>query len=98
MTEGFVSDVDGDDTVMQRPVVTITIDPTQLRPEQALALIQQADRSQQEAYELGLLAKGEDVTDDLDPIEFHVPLDAGLDALNGIDVLQSPDPDTEQQT
>lgn len=97
MTKGFVSDVDGDDTVMQSPVVTIAIDPEQLRPEQALALIQQADRGQQDSYYLGKLAKGEDVTDELEPIQFHVPLDAGLDALNGIGVLQSPEPAEEEQ-
>jgi len=98
--EGYVSDVPGDDTVMDEPTVTVSIDVSNLPREQALAIVQQADPSQQEPWVLGALMQGDDdVMDDLRDVEFHLPLGPALTALSEIGVVDLPEepPNVEQQ-
>lgn len=95
MTQGYVSDADGDDTVMEEPHVTVSIDLTQLPPEQAFAIAQEAGFDQQYDYTIGQLAHGDNDADDLQPAEFHLPIGVGLTALAQVGVLDLPDDPSE---
>ena len=91
MTYGFVSDAEDDDTVMQSPDVTVSIDLTELPSEQALAIIQAAGIEQQYDYTIGQLAKGEDDVDDLSQAKFHLPIGVGLTALASVGAIELPE-------
>lgn len=86
MTEGYASDIDGDDAVMEEPHVTVKVDLQQMPPEQALAIAQQAGFDQFDEYDLGLLMKGKESTD-IRPAEFHISYGPALTALSNIGVL-----------
>lgn len=93
MAEGFVSDIDGDDTVMESPEVTISIDLEQLPPEQALAIAGEAGFDQQEAYILGQMLQGDDdyYENDVNDAVFHVPLGPALTILDQMGVVDLPE-------
>lgn len=92
MVQGYVSDVPGDDTVMETPTVTVTIDVSSLPVEQALAIINETDPSEQEQWVLGALMQGnDDVMDELRDVEFHLPLGPALTALDHIGVVDLPE-------
>lgn len=98
MAEGYVSDVPGDDTVMDEPEVVVRVDVSQLPPEQALAITQQndfADQSPDKDWVIGALMNGEDVTENLNPVEFHLPISAALTALSSIGVVDVPENPSE---
>lgn len=102
MTQGYVSDAEGDDRVMNTPTVTVTIDPSGMPPEQVLALIQEADPYAQKEWVLGALERGDaEAISDVAPIEFHFPLDVALTALasvGAVDLPQDPsDVEVEEQ-
>jgi hypothetical protein len=90
MTQGYVSDADGDDTVMDSPHVTVSIDLTQLPPAQALAIAQAAGFDQQYDYSIGQLAQGDADPDDLQDAEFHLPIGVGLTALAHVGAIELP--------
>lgn len=95
MAEGYVSDIDGDDAVMDSPEVTVSIDLSQLPPEQAATLAQTGDLSQQEPYEMGLAMQGnEDAI--MEDIEFHLPLGPALTMLSQFDVIDVPSEPPEE--
>jgi hypothetical protein len=99
MARGYVSDVNGSDAVMDSPTATVSIDPSEIPPNQALALIREADAGEHNAYDLGELLQGEDSTQELNDIEFHLTLQQVLVALDHIDVVDLPDepPSVEEQ-
>jgi hypothetical protein len=90
MTEGYASDVEGDDTVMDSPHVTVSIDMSQLPPEQAMALAQEAGLDQFDPEAVGRLMVGEDATDLLGDATFHLPLGPGLTALSELGAVDLP--------
>lgn len=97
MSNGFVSDVDGDDTVMDEPHVTVSIDLKQLPPEQAFLIAKEAGLEQQEDYTVGQLAKGNDRIVDLQDAEFHLPIGVALTALDAVGVIDIPnDPNGDE--
>lgn len=94
--EGYVSDVPGDDAVMDEPTVTVSIDLSGLPREQALALLQETDMGKQEPYVLGELLQGNDeLQDELLDAEFHLPLGPALTALAHIGVVDLPEDPSE---
>lgn len=101
MTQGYVSDADGDDTVMDEPHVTVSIDLTKLPPAQALAVAQAAGFDQQYDYSIGQLAQGDADPDDIQDAEFHLPIGLGLTALSAVGAIELPenpeDADLNQQ-
>lgn len=99
MVNGYVSDVDGSDAVMESPTATVSIDPSEVPPGQALALIREANPSDHNPYDLGELLQGEDSTQELNDIEFHLTLQQVLVALDHIDVVDLPEepPSVEEQ-
>jgi hypothetical protein len=86
MAQGYVSDRDGDDTVMDDPDVTVSFRLDNLPPAQAFTLAQRGacDLTDEQ---LGKLARGEDADIAHQYAEFHLPLQAGLVALTNLDVL-----------
>jgi len=90
MSEGYASDIDGDDTVMKEPQVTVSVDLSNLSPEQAMALAQETGLDQFDPRPLGLVMKGEDATDLMGDAEFHLPLGPALTALDELDVVDLP--------
>jgi len=94
MSEGYISDADNDETVMETPEATVSIDLTQLQPEQALGLIQQSDTNQQEPWVLGALMQGDDVTDSCNDAEFHLSFGAALNALASVGAVEQPEQPT----
>jgi hypothetical protein len=95
MAEGYASDIDGDDTVMDSPHVTVSIDLSTLPPQQALAIAHE-DIDQFEPYNIGSLMQGEDVTDAMSDAQFHLPLGHALSALDELDVIDLPEQPPEQ--
>lgn len=98
MGEGYISDA-SDETVMDEPQVTVSIDLTDLPPEQALSIAQEAGL-QQESWVIGELAKGEKPDGfDMADAEFHLTLGEGLTALasvGAVDIEQEPPADTTE--
>jgi hypothetical protein len=93
MTEGFASDITGDDTVMDSPEATISIDISQLPPRQALAIAREAGLDQQEEYVVGALMQGNNVRNsDFNDAEFHIPVEAALTALEELGITESNQP------
>jgi hypothetical protein len=90
MAQGYVSDRDGDDTVMDDPDVTVSFRLDKLPPAQAFMLAQSGacDLTDEQ---LGKLARGEDANITHQYVEFHLPLQAGLVALTNLDVLNLED-------
>jgi hypothetical protein len=99
MAQGYVSDRDGDDTVMERPDVTVTFRLANLPPQQAFMLAQYGECDLTDE-QLGKLSRGKQPELDHQYVEFHLPLQAGLVALTNLDVLdlgegEEPDDDEE---
>lgn len=94
MTEGTISDIDGDDTVMDGADVTVSIDLSKLPQEQALALAREAGLEDQDEYIIGRLVKGEADEQDMNHLndaEFHLPLGPGLTLLAQMGVIELPE-------
>lgn len=90
MTEGFVSDITDDDTVMDEPDATLSIDITKLDPQQALTVAQAAGLDGQDDFVVGRLMQGKDVDSDCcKPAEFHLPMEAAITALIELSVIQN---------
>lgn len=89
MTDGCVSDIDGDDSVMDSPDVTVSIDLSTLPPEQALQIAQQAGFEQFDPEIVGFLVQGKEIH--RGSAEFHLPLGPGLTALSELDVIDIPE-------
>jgi hypothetical protein len=99
MTQGYASDIIGDDTVMDDPEATIRIDLTQLPLRQALAVARAAGLDQQEDYIVGAMVKGNlDETDYqyMNDAVFHIPVEAALTALEELNVVSQPTPEVEE--
>lgn len=97
MSHGYVSDINGDDTVMDSPEATLSIDISQLPPRQALAIAREAGLDQQEDYIVGQMMKGDVALEqDMNDAVFHLPFEAALTALDELDVLTE-QPTTEDQ-
>jgi hypothetical protein len=90
MAQGYVSDRDGDDTVMDEPDVTVSFRLANLPPQQAFMLAQYGECDMTDE-QLGQLARGEDADLAHQYAEFHLPLQAGLVALTNLDVLDLDD-------
>lgn len=95
MTEGYASDVRGDDTVMDSPHVTVTIDLSQVPAQQALAIANEAGLDQQDAWIVGEMVKNDNVPCEVNDAEFHLPLGVGLTVLSEANVVDLPS-DPEQ--
>jgi hypothetical protein len=87
MTEGYVSDIDGDDTVMDTPTVTVSINIANLPPAQALAIEQEAGDSDLTDVQRGQLMDGERLDTDYGNVRFHLPLGPALTALASINAV-----------
>jgi hypothetical protein len=86
MAQGYVSDRDGDDTVMDDPDVAVSFRLDNLPPQQAFMLAQRGECDLTDE-QLGKLARGEQPDLEHQYVEFHLPLQAGLVALTNLDVL-----------
>lgn len=98
MTEGYVSDVSGDETVMDSPDATVRIDIADLPPEQAFAIAQEAGETQLTDAQRGKLADGQRLSTDYSDVTFHLPLGYALTALasvNAIDLPEEPPEDVD---
>lgn len=99
MTEGTVSDIDGDDTVMDGADVTVSIDLSKLSPEQALAIAREAGLEDQDPYVIGRIMSGEVTEEDMEYLadaEFHLPLGPGLTLLAQMGVIDLPEEPPEE--
>lgn len=98
MTEGYVTDVNGDDTVMDEPHATIEVDAQHLDRQQAITLAQEGEIDESQEYALGALVAGnDDVTPEhLGTITFHLHSRAALVALVGAGVLEQQQPQAPQ--
>jgi hypothetical protein len=92
----YPSDIIGDDSVMDRAETSILIDPESVSRELALQLAQVAGLNDQPDEVVGKLVKGEDARDLMNPIEFIIPIEAGLTALQELEIVEEPEePDTD---
>lgn len=90
MTQGFASDINGDDTVMAEPEATISIDISQLPPRQALSIARAAGLDQQEEYVVGMMMQNEKPDENyINDAEFHIPIEAALTALDELDIINN---------
>lgn len=90
MTQGIASDINGDDTVMRDAEATICIDISQLQPSQALAIAREGGLDQLSDETLGALVKGEMPDGYVPQVEFHIPIEAALTALDELNVIGQP--------
>jgi len=88
MTQGYVSDVDGDDTVMTQPDCTVEFDVNRLSREQAIELGQAgsvadpwalAEATQDKSFKY----------DEMGTIKFHLTLEQAVMALMSIGVMDA---------
>lgn len=99
MAKGTVSDIDGDDTVMDGPDATVSIDLSKLPPQQALAIARKAGIEAQDPYVVGKLMQGEVNETDMDHLEsaeFHLPLGPALTVLSQLGVIELPEQPPEE--
>lgn len=96
MTQGFASDINGDDTVMDDPQATISIDLTQLPPAAALSIAQAAGLDQQDEFTVGALVKGKMPEKGVSDAEFHIPIEAAITALEELDIVESAPTEADQ--
>lgn len=95
MTQGYASDINGDNTVMDSPEATISIDLTQLPIRQALAIARAAGLDQQEDYIVGAMVKGDLDDSDrqyMEEAEFHIPFEAAVTALEELNIINNTPP------
>jgi len=97
MAEGYASDINGDDTVMDTPEATISIDLSQLQPAAALSLAQAAGLDQQRDETVGCLVKGNE-PEHIEDARFHIPIEAAITALDELDVMTAPPVEVEQNS
>ena len=98
MTQGYVSDVSGDETVMDYPDATVTISLSDLPPQQALAIAQEAGENELSDEQRGRLVDGKRLDTDYCNATFHLPLGHALTALAAVDAVELPEkPPNEQQ-
>lgn len=95
--ERYPSDIIGDDTVLDCKEATIQIDPTAVSVDMALQLTQRAGFHQQPDHVIGKLVKGNDARDLMNPIEFVIPVEGGLTAIEELGIIES-DADTNTTT
>lgn len=91
MTYGYVSDIEGDETVMDTPEVTVLVNIGQLPPAQALAIAREAASDDLTDSQRGKLMKGEEIHDEHVEAVFHLPIGGALTALDAIDVVDLPE-------
>jgi len=97
MTEGFASDITGDDTVMDDPEATISIDLTQLPPAVALSIAQAAGLDQQNECVIGQWVRGEEPDPSyVEDAEFHIPVAAAITALEELNVVENAPTEADQ--
>lgn len=88
MTRGYVSDVDGDDTVMQQPDCTITLDSNRLSREQAVTLGELGTVSEPWALHEAKESKSFDHTQ-MGNITFHLTLEQAVMALMSVGIMDN---------
>lgn len=89
MTHGYASDADGDETIMQDPQATFSVDLSQLPPEQALMLAREAGIEQYDPFEVGVAMQGE--KNHLKTAEFHFSLGTALTMLDEVGAINLPE-------
>jgi hypothetical protein len=99
MADGFISDVDGDETVMDHPTTRVCMNIADLPPAQALALDQQAGESDLTNQQRGALLNGEQIDAEYVDVRFHLPIGPALTALAAINAIDIPQdaPDTPDE-
>jgi len=86
MTEGYCSDADGSEVVMDSPVATLTVDPSEISREQALELAHIGDPYDEAAVRNA----AEDQTYDhgmIESIDFHFTLEQAVMVLQFIGTI-----------
>jgi hypothetical protein len=97
MTQGYASDINGDDTVMDEPQATISIDLSQLPPAAALSIAQAAGLDHQNPCAVGQWVKGEEADPNyVEDAEFHVPIEAAITALEELDIVENAPTEAER--
>jgi hypothetical protein len=100
MTRGYVSDVDGDDTVMELPDCTISFDANRLSREQAVTLGELGTVTEPWALHDAKENKSFDHTQ-MGDITFHLTLEQAVMALMSVGIMDNgmiengPDKETE---
>jgi len=87
MTRGYVSDVDGDDTVMELPDCTISFDANRLSREQAVTLGELGTVTEPWALHDAKENKSFDHTQ-MGDITFHLTLEQAVMALMRLGVME----------
>lgn len=88
MTRGYISDVDGDDTVMEHPDCTITFDSNRLSREQAVTLGELGTVSEPWALHEAKQSKSFDHTE-MGNITFHLTLEQAVMALMSVGIMDN---------
>jgi hypothetical protein len=88
MTQGYVSDVDGDDTVMELPDCTISFDANRLSREQAITLGELGTVSEPWALHEAKQSKSFDHTQ-MGNITFHLTLEQAVMALMSVGIMDN---------
>lgn len=96
MTQGYASDADGDETVMETPEVTVSIDPQAVDPETAFVLLQES-KEHMDPWVVGKLVQDNEAVDEMPDIEFHLSADAGIAALASVGVVTLGDQSVEDE-
>jgi hypothetical protein len=88
MTQGYVSDVDGDDTVMEHPDCTIDFNSSRLSREQAITLGELGTVSEPWALHEAKQSKSFDHTQ-MGNITFHLTLEQAVMALMSVGIMDN---------
>ena len=97
MVQGYASDVNGDETVMDYPDATVRINLADLPPQQALAIAQETGQTDLSDEQRGRLADGKRLEDDYCDATFHLTLGQALSALAAIEAVSLPQEPPEEQ-
>jgi len=96
MTEGYVSDVNGDETVMDSPDCVVSIDTNRISREQAITLANEGEAEKEWAVKKAISSKSFDHTK-IGTIEFHIPLEKAVMMLVGAGVIDTTEVDDEAE-
>lgn len=91
MTEGYASDVNGDETVMDYPDATVRINLADLPPKQAFAIAREAGDTELSDEQRGRLVDDKRLEVDYCEATFHLPLGHTLTALSSVNALDLPE-------
>lgn len=98
MAEGYISDFDESDTVMDKPHATMTIDLGELPPQQAAALVQMAGKVDEVGGRaLGCAIQGDEDAMEGHAIDFHFALGEAMTLLEQCGAIEAQQPVEDEE-